>query len=122
MYQNDSVFQVPVHNFVDDVSWVKGRHTLQFGVNVSLLRNPQANNINSFSQASDNASWFDTAALAATGAPAHFDPGCSKTGFRWTAASGTTMTIRCGARGYGSAGKRTVQLHKMGAVLPMARL
>jgi len=79
VYQNDSVFQVPVHNFVDDVSWVKGRHTLQFGVNVSLLRNPQANNINSFSQASDNASWFDTAALAATGAPAHFDPGCSKT-------------------------------------------
>src|SRR5262249_47510767 len=24
-------YQVPVHNFVDDISWVKGRHTLQFG-------------------------------------------------------------------------------------------
>lgn len=79
VYQNDTVYQVPVHNFVDDVSWVKGKHTLQFGFNIAILRNPQGNNINSFSQASDNASWLDTAAMAATGAPAHFDPGCSKT-------------------------------------------
>ena len=77
VYQNDSTYQVPVHNFVDDVSWIKGRHTLQFGVNISILRNPQGNNINSFSQASDNASWLDTAAMAGSGAPAHFDPGCS---------------------------------------------
>lgn len=71
---NDNKYQVPVHNFVDDVSWIKGKHTLQFGVNVNILRNPQSNNTNSFSDAFANASWFDTAALAESGAPGHFDP------------------------------------------------
>jgi len=31
VYTTNSNFQVPVHNFVDDLSWIKGRHTLQFG-------------------------------------------------------------------------------------------
>jgi len=72
---NTLSYQVPVHNFVDDLSWVKGRHTLQFGGNISLLRNPQSANVNSFSSAVGNASVFDTAALANTGVPGHFDPG-----------------------------------------------
>src|SRR5208337_4261162 len=79
VYTNNSNYQVPVHNFVDDVSWVKGKHTWQFGFNINILRNPQANNINSFASASDNPSWLDTAAMANTGAPAHFDPYCSQT-------------------------------------------
>jgi Carboxypeptidase regulatory-like domain len=70
----DNKYQVPVHNFVDDLSWVKGKHTLQFGVNVNILRNPQSNNLNSFSDAYANASWFDTAALAESNASGHFDP------------------------------------------------
>lgn len=72
-------FQVPVHNFVDDVSWIKGKHTLQFGGNFSFLRNPTANNSGSFTSASDNPSWLDTAAMANTKASGHFDPGCSQT-------------------------------------------
>jgi len=36
-----TAFQVPVHNFVDDVSWLKGKHTLQFGVNAAFIRNPR---------------------------------------------------------------------------------
>lgn len=72
---NSLNYQVPVHNFVDDVSWTKGRHTLQFGVNANFLRNPSSSNINSFSSATTNASWFDTAALANTGVAGHFDPG-----------------------------------------------
>ncbi len=74
---NNSSYQVPVHNFVDDVSWSKGRHTWQFGFNINILRNPQSNTFNSFSSASDNPSWYDTAAFANTGAPGHFDPACS---------------------------------------------
>jgi len=72
---NNNNFQVPVHNIVDDISWVKGRHTLQFGGNINFLRSPQANNNGSFSSASDNPSWLDTAAMAGSGAPGHFDPG-----------------------------------------------
>jgi carboxypeptidase family protein len=74
-YTNNSNFQVPVHNFVDDVSWIKGKHTLQFGANIAILRNPQSNNFNSFTSASDNPSWLDLASMAGTGAPGHFDPG-----------------------------------------------
>jgi hypothetical protein len=78
-YTNNLNYQVPVHNIVDDVSWVKGKHTWQFGFNISILRNPQGNNNNSFTSASDNPSWLDTASLANTGAPGHFDPACSVT-------------------------------------------
>jgi hypothetical protein len=71
---NTNSFQVPVQNFVDDLTWIKGRHTLQFGGNFSFLRNPTSNNNGSFSSASDNPSWLDTASMANTGAPGHFDP------------------------------------------------
>jgi hypothetical protein len=71
---NSLDYQVPVNNFVDDISWIRGKHTLQFGANISILRNPQSSNVNSFSSATTNASWFDTAALANTGVPGHFDP------------------------------------------------
>ncbi len=77
---NSLSYQVPVNNFVDDLSWIKGRHTLQFGVNMNFLRNPQSNNSNSFASASDNPSWYDTAAFANTGAPGHFDPFCATSG------------------------------------------
>jgi hypothetical protein len=71
---NNLNYQVPVSNFVDDISWIRGRHTLQFGANIGILRNPQSTNANSFSYGTTNASWFDTAALANTGVPGHFDP------------------------------------------------
>jgi Carboxypeptidase regulatory-like domain len=76
---NNNSFQVPVQNFADDISWIKGKHTWQFGFNFNFLRNPQSGNANSFASASDNPSWLDKAAMAGTGAPGHFDPGCSTT-------------------------------------------
>lgn len=72
---NSLNYQVPVQNFVDDVSWIRGKHTFSFGGNINILRNPQSSNSNSFSSATTNASWFDTAALANTGVAGHFDPG-----------------------------------------------
>jgi carboxypeptidase family protein len=68
-------FQVPVHNFVDDVSWIKGRHTLQFGVNVAFIRNPRASQLNSFSDGFTNASWLDAAGMANSGSAIDMDPG-----------------------------------------------
>lgn len=59
-----SLFQTPVHNFVDDLTWTKGRHTLQFGTNVRIIRNPRSNFINSFPDAVTNASALDTAGMA----------------------------------------------------------
>lgn len=67
-----TTFQVPVHNFLDDVSWIKGKHTLQFGTNIDLIRNPQSTNIASFDLGVTNASWFSPSGLANTGGA--FDP------------------------------------------------
>jgi len=69
---NTTAYQVPVHNFVDDVSWIKGHHTLQFGMNLNFLRNPQSSNKSSYSSAVANASWFIPSGLANQGGA--FDP------------------------------------------------
>jgi hypothetical protein len=57
-------YQTPVHNLVDDVSWTKGRHSLQFGTNIMFIRSPRSNFLNAFSQGVTNASALDTAGLA----------------------------------------------------------
>jgi hypothetical protein len=68
-----SSFQLPVHNFVDDVSWSKGKHTLQFGANVAFARQPVASFTNSFSFGTTNASWLD-GGMAGSGKTDHMDP------------------------------------------------
>jgi hypothetical protein len=88
---------VPVHNFVDDLSWIKGKHTLQFGTNLNYLRNPQSNNINSFTSAVTNASWFVPSGLANQKVPAQFDPGCSQTANPVTASSTTNGCFDAGS-------------------------
>jgi hypothetical protein len=78
-YQPTLTYQVPVNNFVDDISWIKGRHTLSFGGNISILRNPQSTNVNSYNLAVTNASWFIPSGLGDQGVPGFFDPNCSQT-------------------------------------------
>jgi hypothetical protein len=56
-------FQTPVHNFVDDLSWTKGKHTIQFGTNVRFIRNPRSNFLSSFSQGVTNSSGLNTAGI-----------------------------------------------------------
>jgi len=63
---------LPVNNPVDRVTWIKGRHTIQFGADALFLRNGNDTNANSFSQASLSAVWLNTAGIANTGSP--FDP------------------------------------------------
>jgi Carboxypeptidase regulatory-like domain len=64
---------VPVHNWVDDVSWVRGKHTVQFGVNFRRVDTRLSNNSNSFFNGLTNVSWLDNAAIANTGSD--LDPG-----------------------------------------------
>ena len=53
-----SAFQRPVHNLTDDFSWIRGKHTLQFGGQVAFLRDPESNLNNSFSIGAANPNWF----------------------------------------------------------------
>ena len=64
-------FQMPVNNFLDDVSWTKGKHTLQFGVNIGIIRDPRISFLHSFSQGKGATFWMAPVAFANT---ANTDP------------------------------------------------
>lgn len=66
-----SEFQRPIHNFTDDVSWVRGKHTLQFGVQLAFLRNPESNLNNSFSFGFANQDWMFNSGISQ---PTNTDP------------------------------------------------
>ena len=50
----------PVHNFVDDLSWVKGNHTIQFGTNLAFINNGRASFTNAYDNAITNPSFYST--------------------------------------------------------------
>jgi hypothetical protein len=57
--QNRSlIVHVPVHNFVDSLSWTKGRHTFSAGVNWRLIHNIRDTDNNSYNNASTNEYWI----------------------------------------------------------------
>ena len=60
----------PVHNFVDDVTWVKGNHTLQFGGNVRLIKNKRQSFQNAFDVLTTNPSGYAASAAVLTSAGA----------------------------------------------------
>ena len=58
---------VPVHNIVDDVSWTKGKHTIQFGGNLRIVTNNRTGNGSNYSYAYTNVYWLDFAGISGTG-------------------------------------------------------
>jgi len=64
---------VPVHNFVDDLTSIRGKHTLGFGANLRLLGNIKSSYLSSFSDAVTNASWLNVSGIANKGTS--LDPG-----------------------------------------------
>ncbi|HYA23819.1 MAG TPA: TonB-dependent receptor, partial [Terriglobales bacterium] len=59
---------VPVHNFIDDVSWTKGRHTVQFGTNWRLIHNNRESNAQNLSFGYANLYWMNPSFISGTGA------------------------------------------------------
>jgi hypothetical protein len=62
-----TILNVPVHNIVDDINWIKGKHTLQFGVNWRIIHNNTASNAVSFASAASGAGNISQAAIAGSG-------------------------------------------------------
>jgi hypothetical protein len=60
----------PVHNFVDDVTYIKGNHTLQFGGNVRLIKNARQSFQNAFDTLTTNPSGYAASAAVLTSAGA----------------------------------------------------
>lgn len=48
----------PVYNLVDDVAWIKNKHTFGFGTNIRFIRNNRFNLDTSFPSAFTNQSWL----------------------------------------------------------------
>jgi hypothetical protein len=59
-------FQLPVHNLIDDVSWTKGSHTLQFGGNVGIARDPRLSYQHSWNTALGATFWMAPVGFANT--------------------------------------------------------
>ncbi|MCS6885473.1 MAG: TonB-dependent receptor [Acidobacteriota bacterium] len=49
----------PVQNFVNDVTWIKGTHTVQFGGNIRLINTRTSRSAFSFDDAIINRSWYE---------------------------------------------------------------
>jgi hypothetical protein len=64
---------VPVHNFIDDVSWTKGSHTIQFGTNWRLIHNNRESNAQNLSYGYANLYWMDPSFISNEGVS--LDPG-----------------------------------------------
>ena len=47
----------PTHNFVDDLRWLKGKHTVKVGANLRFSRIPSTRDSNSWQTATVNPSW-----------------------------------------------------------------
>ena len=57
-------FQRPMHNFSEDLSWIRGKHTLQFGGYLLFMRNPRSNYSSSFDSGNTNSSFTTTSGFA----------------------------------------------------------
>ena len=64
---------VPVKNWVDDLTKIKGAHTLQFGVNLRQVDNIRESNSTSYFTATTNAFWLASSCIADCGTS--LDPG-----------------------------------------------
>src|SRR6266404_4480648 len=57
-------FQRPTHTLADDISWIHGKHSWQFGTQIAFIRTPSISYLSSFSDGSANASWTNTSGYA----------------------------------------------------------
>jgi len=57
-------FQRPMHNFSEDLSWIHGKHTIQFGGYLLFMRNPRLDFTSSFDSGSTNSSFTTTSGFA----------------------------------------------------------
>ena len=65
-------FQVPMHNLLDDLSWTKGKHALQFGAAIGIARDPRTSYLHSNSLGLGTTNW--TSPIGFAGTSSSLDP------------------------------------------------
>lgn len=48
----------PTHNITDDITWIKGNHTWQFGTNIRIIRNKRTNLASAFDNGTTNFGFY----------------------------------------------------------------
>ena len=72
-FTRSTSFIIPLQNIVDDVSWTKHGHNVQFGANLRLIDDRRVSNANSFPDGQMNQGWLSNGSTVAnSGGP--FDP------------------------------------------------
>ncbi len=61
------IIRVPTHNFADDLTWVKGKHTFQFGANYRLVFNNRSSDATLFNHGEVTYELLGYGAIAGTG-------------------------------------------------------
>src|SRR5260370_1605813 len=61
------IINVPVHNAVDDLTWVKGRHTMQVGVNYRAIYNNRTTDSTAYKYANVTYNYLTVRSIAGTG-------------------------------------------------------
>jgi|SoiMethySBSTD1v2_1073268.scaffolds.fasta_scaffold27429_3 Cna protein B-type domain. len=77
LFTRDVIRITPVHNIVDDLSWIKGNHTLQMGGNIRLINNQRTSFANAFDSAITNPSFYAGAGTTISNAITAFSPAAS---------------------------------------------
>jgi hypothetical protein len=57
---------VPMNDFSDDLTWTKGKHTLQFGGDLRIINDETTGNTNAYNFGQTNVSWLQTGGIADT--------------------------------------------------------
>lgn len=63
-FQRTVNVDVPVHQLVDDVTWTRGKHTLQFGGNWRIIGNNRLSNEENFLNGSTHPDWLEFGVIA----------------------------------------------------------
>jgi hypothetical protein len=95
-----SSFQRPIHTIADDVVWTKGKHTWQFGTQISIIHTPSNSTLTSFSDGSANASWTTLSGYAQKKSPLNPAYTCATSDPSSCVANGTPFVAACFANSY----------------------
>jgi carboxypeptidase family protein len=65
---------VPVKNWVDDLTKIKGNHNLQFGINLRQINNIRQSNATSYFAATTNSFWLAGSCISTCSSPTSLEP------------------------------------------------
>lgn len=68
-FQRSTTVFVPVNQFSDSVNWTRGKHTLQFGTDLFIIRDNHISYADSYSDVQTNPVYLNTGGIANTSSP-----------------------------------------------------